>query len=170
MRLSLRRVAVPAALATLAVVPAVAAEPVADARYEGQTSQGERYRFAFRVGPGATHVERLFAQFRTPACTSSEKGTQGSVRIERIAIADGAFAASGKEVARLAPAGDFKGGRQIERFRVIGHFPDAERARGKLRIRVVIRDRTGEIVDTCTTAKQISWSADRLGVGPEQPE
>ena len=164
------RVAVVAALATLAAVPSAVAQPVADSRYDGQTSQGEHYRFEFRVGPGATSVERLFAQFKTPKCETSKHGTQGSVRIGTIAIADGRFATSGKETARLKAAGEFDGGRQIERYRVIGHFPDGERARGELRIRVEIRDRSGETVDRCTTAKRIAWSADRLGVGPEQPE
>ena len=132
MRLSLRRAAVPAALATLVVVPAVAAEPVADARYEGQTSQGEqlpvRRSASARARPASSGCSRSSARRRA---TSSEQGTQGSLRIERIAIADGAFATSGKEAARLAPAGDFEGGRQIERYRVIGHFPDGERARGE---------------------------------------
>ena len=165
-----RRAAVLAALAALIAVPALAAEPVADARYEGQTSQGERYRLAFRVAPDAAHVERLIAQFRTATCEESEIGTQGTLRIASIAIADGRFATSGKETARLRPAGKFEGGKQIERYRIAGHFPDAESARGTLRVRVEIRDRSGATIDNCTSAKRIAWSADRLGIIPGQPE
>ncbi len=149
--------------------PRPSPQPVADSRYDGQTSQGERYRFEFRVGPGATSVERLFAQFRTPKCETSRTGTQGSVRIRGVPIAEAASRTSGKETARLKAAGEFEGGRQIERYRVIGHFPDDERARGELRITRRDPRPAGDVVDRCTTAKRITWSADRLGVGPEQP-
>ena len=164
------RVLVPALLAALAAVPALAAEPVPDSRYEGQTSQGARYRLEFRVAPDATRVERLLAQFKVTTCEQSERGTQGSLRIAAIGIDDGRFAVRGKETARLRRAGEFEGGEQIERYRLTGHFPDGEQARGRLKVTVEIRDRAGETVDTCTSAKRISWSADRLGVGPEQPE
>ena len=100
-------------------------------------------------------------------CTKSERGTQGSIRIPSVAIAQDRFTARGKETARLAPAGKFEGGKQIERYVLAGRFPDGERARGTLRITVEIRDKAGTEVDSCTTAKRIRWSADRLGVAPE---
>jgi hypothetical protein len=151
----------------LAATPALATQPVADSRYAGQTSQGDRYRLEFRVAPDARRVERVLAQFRTPACTHSPRGTQGNLRIAGAAIDGDRFTARGKETARLAPAGKFEGGKQIERYTLAGHFPDAERATGTLKITVEIRDKAGDEVDRCTTAKRVRWSADRLGVSAD---
>ena len=170
MRIRTRRVVVPAVVAALVAVPAMAADPVPDSRYAGQTSQGHGFRFEFRTSADGTAVERLLAQFKTPRCESSRTGTQGSIRIASLPIVDGRFEIRGKESARLAPAGKFEGGRQIERYTLAGDFSDGERATGRLKVRVTIRDKAGDIVDSCTARKPVTWAADRLGVGPESEE
>jgi hypothetical protein len=164
------RFALFAVLASPGAALALAAEPVPGSRYAGQTSQGHGFRFEFRTSAGGTSVEKLLAQFKTPKCETSRTGTQGSIRVASIPIAGGRFVKRGKEQARLKPAGKFKGGRQIERYRIAGSFPDGERATGTLEIDVTIRDRSGDVVDSCTVRKPVTWSADRLGVGPETGE
>ena len=165
----IRRVAVLAALASTVAVPALAADPVADSRYEGQTSQGANgLRFEFRTSTDGSKVERLLTQFRARRCERADNGTQGSIRVASAAIDDGAFAKRGKETARLAPSGSFQGGSQIERYRIRGHFATPERAVGTMRVTVEVRNKAGATIDTCTTGKRaITWSAERLGVGPE---
>ena len=165
----IRRVAVMASLASLAAVPALAADPVADSRYEGQTSQGANgLRFEFRTSTDGSRVERLFTQFRARRCERADNGTQGSIRVRSIAIEDGTFSRRGRETARLRPSGSFAGGTQIERYRIRGRFPTSERARGTLRVTVEVRNKAGETIDRCRMGKRrVTWSADRLGVGPE---
>jgi hypothetical protein len=164
----IRRVAVLASLASLAAVPALAADPVPGSRYVGQTSQGGDPRFEFRVSDDASRVQRVFAQFRARRCERARNGTQGSIRVRSIAIEDGTFSRRGRETARLRPSGSFEGGTQIERYRIRGRFPTSERARGTLRVTVEVRNKAGETIDTCRMGKRrVTWSADRLGVGPE---
>ena len=165
----IRRVALLAALASTVAVPALAADPVADSRYEGQTSQGANgLRFEFRTSADASRVERLFTQFRARRCERADNGTQGGIRVASAAIdAEGAFAKRGKETARIPPSGSFKGGSQVERYRIRGHFATSERAVGTLRVTVEVRNKAGDTIDTCTTGKRaITWSAERLGVEP----
>jgi hypothetical protein len=165
----IRRVAVLASLASLVAVPALAVEPVPDSRYAGETSQRGELRFEFRTSEDGTRVERLFTQFRARRCELAENGTQGSIRVQSIAIEDdGTFFRRGKETARLKPSGSFAGGTQIERYRIRGRFPTSETARGRLRVTVEVRNKAGETIDTCRMGKRrVTWSADRLGVGPE---
>ena len=166
----IRRVAVLASLASLAAVPALAADPVPDSRYAGQTIQLQNtLRFEFRTSADGSHVERLFTQFRTPKCERARNGAQGSIRVPSIAITDGAFSKRGKETARLAPSGSFAGGSQVERYRIRGRFTTAERAQGTLRVSVEVRNKAGDTIDTCVMGKRtVTWSADRLGVGPDE--
>ena len=169
MTLRIRRVAVLASLASLAAVPALADDPIPDSRYAGTTSQArDSLRFEFRVNEDGSRVERLFTQFRTPRCERARNGTQGSIRVSSIAIEDGAFFKRGKETARLRPSGSFDGGTQIERYRIRGRFATPERARGRLKVTVEVRNKAGETIDTCTMGKRrVTWSAERLGVDPE---
>jgi hypothetical protein len=164
------RVAVLAALASLAAVPAVAADPVPDSRYAGETSQRGSLSFDFRVSEDGTRAERVFTQFRAPNCERARNGTQGSIRVRSIAIDDGRFAAKGKEKARLKPSGSFKGGTQIERFRIRGRFASGELAKGTLKVTVEVRNAAGDTIDTCTMGKRVTWSANRLGIEPESVE
>jgi hypothetical protein len=162
-----RRVCALSAVAMLAAaVPAFAADPVAGARYAGQTSQPGPLRFEFSTSADGARVEKLLAQFVTPKCVTSSSGTQGTLRPRPIAIVGDHFSSRGKETAKLRKAGSFKGGSQIERYRISGRFPDADTARGTLKVTVEVRDKTGRQVDSCTTRRTIAWSADRLGVGP----
>jgi hypothetical protein len=169
MTFRIRRVAVLGSLASLAAVPALAADPVPDSRYAGQTSQArDSLRFEFRTSEDGSRVERLFTQFRTPRCERARNGTQGSIRVRSIAVEDGTFFKRGKETARLRPSGSFEGGTQIERYRIRGRFPTPDRARGRLRVTVEVRNKAGETIDTCTMGKRrVTWSADRLGVDPD---
>jgi hypothetical protein len=165
----IRRMAVLASLASFAAVPALAADPVPDSRYAGQTSQARNsLRFDFRVSQDGARAERLFAQFRAPRCDRARNGTQGSIRVASLAIEDGAFAKRGSEEARLAPSGSFAGGTQVERYRLSGRFTSSEAAEGRLRVSVEVRNKAGETIDACTMGNQrVTWSADRLGVEPE---
>lgn len=163
----IRRGAVLAALASLAAVPALAADPVPDSRYAGETTQANGLRFEFRVSEDGSRVERLLAQFRTPRCERARNGTQGSIRVASLAVEDGRIAKRGKERARLAPSGSFEGGTQIERYRLTGFFSTPETAAGTLKVTVEVRNKAGETIDTCTMGKRVTWAADRLGVGPE---
>jgi hypothetical protein len=167
----IRRVAVLAALASTAAVPALAANPIPDSRYVGQTSQRGALRFEFRVSADGSRVERLFTQFRARRCENAENGTQGSIRVGAIALQDdGSFSKRGKETARIKPSGSFAGGTQIERFRISGRFPTAETAKGTLRVTVEVRNKAGETIDTCSTGRRaVTWTADHLGVIPEPP-
>jgi hypothetical protein len=159
------------AVATLvAAVPAFAANPVAGSRYAGQTSQPGALRLEFSTSANGKRVEKLLAQFVTPKCVTSSSGTQGTLRPRPIAIVGNRFSTHGKEIAKLRKAGSFKGGSQVERYRISGHFPDVDTARGTLKVTVEVRDKTGKQVDSCTTKRTIRWSADRLGVGPETEE
>lgn len=167
MRLRIRRVAVLASLSSLVAVPALAADPVASSRYAGTTSQSGSLRFEFSISADGKRAERLVAQFRTPKCTTSPTGTQGSLRPRSIALAGDRFTKQGKETARLPAAGRFKGGTQVERYKLTGRFPSADTAKGTLKVTVEIRDKAGKTVDDCTTRKRVTWSADRLGVVPE---
>jgi hypothetical protein len=168
----IRRVAVLAALASLAAVPALAADPIPGSRYAGQTIQAKNtLRFEFRTSADGSRAERLFTQFRTPKCERAENGAQGSIRVDSIAIVDGSFFKRGKETARIQPSGSFEGGTQIERYRIRGSFPTAETAKGTLRVRVEIRNKAGETIDTCRMGRRtVTWSAERLGVGPDTEE
>jgi hypothetical protein len=167
----IRRVAVLAALASTVAVPALAADPVADSRYEGQTSQGANgLRFEFRTSTDGSRVERLFTQFRARDCERARNGTQGSIRVASIAIEDGSFATRGKEEARLKPSGSFAGGTQIERYRIRGRFTTDDVAKGTLRVTVEVRNKAGDTIDTCTMGKRVTWSAERLGIEPETEE
>jgi hypothetical protein len=164
----IRRGAVLAALASLAAVPALAADPVPDSPYAGETTQANGLRFEFRVSADGTHVERLFAQFRTPRCERARNGTQGSIRVGSLAVEDGRLFKRGKEKARLAPAGSFEGGTQIERYRITGFFSTPETVEGTLKVTVEVRNKAGRTIDTCRMGKRtVTWAADRLGVGPE---
>jgi hypothetical protein len=164
----IRRVAVLASLASFAAVPALAADPVPGARYVGETSQRNDPRFEFRVSDDGSRVQRVFTQFRARRCERARNGTQGSIRVRSIAIEDGTFFKRGRETARLKPSGSFEGGTQIERYRIRGRFPTSERARGTLRVTVEVRNKAGATIDTCRMGKRrVTWSADRLGVGPE---
>lgn len=165
----IRRVAVLASLVSLAAVPALAADPVPDSRYAGETSQVRNsLRFEFRVNADGSRVERLFAQFRAPKCERARNGAQGSIRVDSIRIEDGAFAKRGKETARIEPSGSFQGGTQVERYRLSGHFTTPETAEGRLRVSVEVRNKAGVTIDTCTMGKRrVTWTADRLGVGPD---
>jgi hypothetical protein len=165
----MRRAGALSAVAALVAVPAFAA-PVAGSRYAGQTSQPGPLRFEFSTSADGTRVERLVAQFRTPRCETSRTGTQGTLRPRAVALADSHFTARGKETAKLRKAGEFKGGSQVERYRIRGHFPDADTARGTLKVTVEVRDKAGKRVDRCTTRRTITWTADRLGVGPGSGE
>ncbi len=164
-----RRVAVLASLASMAAVPALAADPIPDSRYVGQTSQGNNsLRFEFRVSADGARAERVFTQFRARRCERARNGTQGSIRVSRIAIEDGSFFKRGRETARLRPSGSFEGGTQIERYRIRGRFPTPDVARGTLRVTVEVRNKAGETIDTCRMGKRrVTWSADRLGVVPD---
>ena len=168
----IRRVAVLAALASSAAVPALAADPIPDSRYAGETSQARNsLRFEFRVNADGSRVERLFTQFRTPKCERARNGAQGSIRVDTIAIVDGAFANRGKETARLAPSGSFQGGTQIERYRLSGRFTTPETAVGRLRVTVEVRNKAGVTIDTCTMGnRRVTWTAARLGVVPDTGE
>jgi hypothetical protein len=167
----IRRVAVLASLASLAAAPALAADPVPDSRYAGETSQKGSLRFEFRVSEDGSRLERVFTQFRAPRCERAENGTQGSIRVASVAVDDGSFSVRGKEKARLKPSGSFAGGTQIERYRIRGHFATADEASGTLRVSVEVRNKAGETIETCTMGKKrVTWSADRLGVGPETVE
>ena len=166
----IRRVAVLAALASTAAVSAMAADPVADSRHEGRTSQANGLRFEFRTSEDGSRVERLFTQFRARTCERADNGTQGSIRVAASRIEDGSFAHRGKETARLAPTDSFEGGTQIERYRIRGRFTTPERAVGTLRVSVEVRNKAGVTIDTCTMARRATWSADRLGVVPETEE
>ena len=157
-------------LALLATAPALAADPVAGARYAGLTSQAGALRFEFRVADDGSRVEKALIQFRAGNCENAESKAQGSLRPPGIGIVDGTFERTGKEVEKLPQQGGFSGGTQIERYRVRGHFPTPERAKGRLRVRVEIRDKQGNTISTCTHNKRITWSADRLGVGAETVE
>ena len=167
----IRRVAVLAALASTVAVPALAADPIADSRYEGQTSQGaDGLRFEFRTSADGSRVERLFTQFRARRCESAENGTQGSLRVASAAIDDdGAFAKRGKETARIPASGSFQGGSQVERYRIRGRFATSERAVGTMRVTVEVRNQAGATIETCTSGRRaVTWSAERLGVGPDE--
>jgi len=165
----IRRGAVLASLASLASIPALAADPVPDSRYAGETTQRGHLRFEFRISEDGDRVERLFTQFRAPRCERAENGTQGSIRVRSIRLdEDGTFFRRGRERARLRPSGAFEGGTQIERFRIRGRFPTTDRGRGRLRVTVEVRNRAGETIDTCRMGRRIvRWSADRLGVDPD---
>ena len=163
-----RRIAGLAALA-LAAAPALAfagADPAPDANYAGDTSQGT-LRFEFKTSADGSQVDKLFAQYKAPHCENAKSKAQGSIRQKGLAITDGNFARKGKEVARLAPQGGFAGGKQIEKFSIRGHFVSADLARGTLNVKVTVKSKSGTVISTCTHAKPITWSADRLGVGPE---
>jgi hypothetical protein len=162
----IRRIAVLAPLSALVAVPALAAEPVASSRYAGTTSQSGGLRFEFSTSADGRRAERLVAQFKTPKCATSRNGTQGSLRPASFTIAGGHFIKHGTEKARLRAAGGFKGGTQVERYRITGRFPDADTAKGTLKVTVEIRDKTGKPVDRCTSPRPITWTADRLGVAP----
>jgi len=168
----IRRVAVLAALASTAAVPALAADPIPDSRYGGQTSQRGALVFEFRVSADGSRVERLFTQFRARRCENAENGAQGSIRVASIALQDdGSFSKRGKETARLKPSGSFEGGSQIERYRITGRFPTPETATGTLRVTVEVRNKAGETIDTCRMGRRtVTWSAERLGVVPETGE
>jgi hypothetical protein len=163
----IRRGAVLAALTSLVAVPALAADPVPDSRYAGETTQANGLRFEFRVSEDGSHVERLFTQFRTPRCERARNGTQGSIRVESLAVNGGSISKRGKEKARLAPSGSFKGGTQIERYRLTGFFSTPETAEGTLKVTVKVRNKAGDLIDTCKMGKHVTWAADRLGVVPE---
>ena len=154
-------------LALLATAPALAADPVAGARYAGVTSQAGGLRFEFRVSGDGSRVKRALIQFRAGNCENAESKAQGSLRPPGIGIVDGTFEREGKEVETLPEQGGFSGGTQIERYRVRGRFPTSGRAKGTLRVRVEIRDRQGNTISTCRHNKRITWRADRLGVGPD---
>ena len=156
-------------LTVLAAAAALAADPVAGARYAGETSQNN-LRFEFRVAQDGSRVEKALIQFRAGNCENAESKAQGSLRPPGIGIVDGAFQRTGKEVEKLPEQGAFSGGTQIERYTVRGHFPTAERAKGRLKVRVEIRDKDGNTISTCKHNKRITWVADRLGVGPETEE
>ena len=156
-------------LTVLAAAPALAADPVAGARYAGETSQGG-LRFEFRVAEDGSSVDKALIQFRAGNCENAESKAQGSLRPPSIGIVDGAFERKGKEVEKLPRQGDFGGGKQIERYTVRGRFPTTERAKGTLRVRVEIQDRQGNTISTCKHDKRITWAADRLGVGPDTDE
>ena len=156
-------------LTALAGAPALAADPVAGARYVGETSQGN-LRFEFRVADDGSRVTKALIQFRAGNCENAESKAQGSLRPPGIGIVDGTFERTGKEVEKLPKQGAFSGGKQIERYTVRGRFPTSERAKGRLKVRVEIRDRDGNTISTCKHNKRITWAADRLGVGPETVE
>lgn len=156
-------------LGALVAAPALAADPVPGARYAGQTTQG-KLRFEFRVSADGTQVERLFTQFRAPHCEDAKSRAQGSLRPGLIAVREGTFAKRGKEVERLKPQGRFEGGKQIERYSIEGRFATPEEATGSLEVTVEVRDADGETISTCEHRRPITWSADRLGVGPETEE
>ena len=156
-------------LTALVAAPALAADPVAGARYAGETSQTGSLRFEFRVAEDGSRVEKALIQFRAGNCTNAESKAQGSLRPPGIGIVEGEFDRTGKEVEKLPQQGAFSGGTQIERYRVRGIFPTTERARGTLRVKVEIRDRLGNTISTCTHNKRITWSADRLGVVEPTP-
>ena len=156
-------------LTVLAATPALAADPIADARYAGETSQAS-LRFEFRVSEDATRVEEALIQFRAGNCENADSKAQGSLRPPAIPIADGVFARTGKEVEKLPKQGAFSGGTQIERYTVRGSFPTTERAKGRLKVRVEVRDKQGNTISTCKHDKRITWAADRLGVGPESED
>jgi hypothetical protein len=156
-------------LTVLAAAPALAADPVAGARYAGETSQGN-LRFEFRVAEDSSRVEKALIQFRAGNCENAESKAQGSLRPPGIGIVDGAFERTGKEVEKLPRQGAFSGGTQIERYTVKGRFPTTERAKGTLKVRVEIRDKQGNTISTCKHNKRITWAADRLGVGPDIEE
>ncbi|HZB76864.1 MAG TPA: hypothetical protein VE526_11615 [Solirubrobacteraceae bacterium] len=154
-------------LAVLAAAPALAADPVAGARYAGETSQAGNLRFEFRVSDDGSRVRRALIQFRAGNCENARSKAQGSLRPPGIGIVDGTFERTGKEVEKLPRQGAFSGGTQIERYRVRGRFPTSDRAKGTLRVRVEIRDRQGNTISTCRHNKRITWKAARLGVGPD---
>ena len=156
-------------LTVLAAAPALAADPVAGARYAGETSQSN-LRFEFRVAEDGSRVEKTLIQFRAGNCENAASKAQGSIRPPGIGIVDGTFERTGKEVEKLPKQGSFSGGKQIERYTVKGRFPTAERAKGTLRVRVEIQDKDGETISTCKHNKRITWAADRLGVGPDTEE
>ncbi len=163
----IRRGAVLAALAALAAAPALAADPVPDSSYAGETTQANGLRFEFRVSEDGAHVERLLTQFRTPRCDRARNGTQGSIRVRSLSINEDSFSKRGKEKARLAPSGSFKGGTQIERYRLAGIFSTPETAVGTLKVTVEVRNKAGVTIDNCKMGKRVTWAADRLGVLPE---
>ena len=155
------------ALAALAAAPALAADPVAGARYAGETSQAGSLRFEFRVADDGSRVEKALIEFRAGNCENAESKARGTLRPPGIGIVDGTFDRTGKEVEKLPEQGGFGGGKQIERYTIKGSFPTSETAKGTLRVRVEIRDEDGNTISTCKHNKRITWSADRLGVGPD---
>ena len=157
-------------LTALAAAPALAADPVAGARYAGETSQAGGLRFEFSTSADGSQISKLFAQYKAPHCENAESKAQGSIRQKDLAITDGNFARKGKEVVTLKPQGGFAGGKQIERFSIRGHFVSAELARGSLNVKVTVKSKSGTVISTCVHNKPITWSADRLGVGPETEE
>jgi hypothetical protein len=168
----IRRAAVLATLASFGAVPAIAvamaADPIPDSRYAGVTSQRGDLRFEFRTSADGSAAERIFTQFRARNCERAKKGTQGSIRVAEAAIADGVFSARGKERAKIPASGSFAGGTQVERYRIRGHFASGDLAKGSLRVTVVVRNKAGDVIDTCTTGdKAVKWSSDRLGVDPD---
>lgn len=166
-----RRIAGLAVLA-LAAGPALAfagADPAPDSNYAGDTSQG-KLRFEFTTSADGSQLDKVFAQYKAPHCVNATSKAQGSIRQRGLAITDGNFARKGREVVRLKPQGDFAGGKQIEKFSLRGHFVSADFARGSLNVTVTIKSLSGAVISTCTHAKPITWSADRLGIGPETEE
>ena len=155
-----------AVLVALAAAPAYAAAPVPDARYGGQTSQGQ-LRFEFRTSVDGSEIERLFTQFRTPNCDNADNGAQGSIRARDINLVADEFVAEGRETVRLPAQGGFDGGTQVERYRISGRFPTSDRARGTMRVTVKVKNRAGDVIATCRHGKRITWVADRLGVDIE---
>jgi hypothetical protein len=168
----IRRVAVVASLASLTTASAfAAADPVPDSRYAGTTSQADGLRFEFRTSVDGSQALKLFTQFRARHCERAQNGTQGSIRVAATDITDGAFEATGKEKAKIPASGSFQGGTQVERFTIRGHFKSGELAKGTLRVKVTVKNKAGDVIDTCTMGKRTpTWSADRLGVGPESTE
>lgn len=154
---------------TLAAAPALAADPVPGAHYAGQTSQ-QKLRFEFRAVAAGGAIEQLLVQFRAPHCESASSQAQGTLRPPRLAVREGGFAHTGREVEKLRARGDFGGGRQIERYTLTGSFPTADLATGTLAVTVTVRDKRGAIISTCMHRKPITFAADRLGLGEETEE
>jgi hypothetical protein len=159
MRGRLLAAGIAASLPLVLALPAVAATPRPDARYAGTTSQGRDHAVSLRTR-STRSIARLRIEFEANQCRLARQGTQGAIRAPSVRVRRG----SGRFVKRGSERAAIRGfGFQRETYRVRGRFTTRDRARGTLRITVRVFNRSGLLVDQCTTARPIRWSVDRLG-------
>ena len=154
----------------LAAAPALAADPVAGARYAGETSQRQPRASSSASADGEPRREGAHPVPRGQLRERREQGARAASGRPASPIADGAFERTGKEVEKLPKQGALQrrhADRALHRPRPL---PDGRARQGQAEGARRDPRQAGNTISTCKHDKRITWAADRLGVGPETEE